>query len=106
MFQTRFGLFFGSFFVLFKPFFVSISKFFGGGFVLQTCRPEVFCMFHLTSVNPPGSHQFLKEQNSFLKPFLFLALLLESTRAETWEMRAVHGEKKDTFATNPAQIEK
>ena len=35
-----------------------------------------------------------KEQNSFFKPCLFLASVLKGTRAETWQMRAVHGEKK------------
>ena len=40
LFQTRFGSFFGSSFAFFKPFFVSIWKFFGGSFVLQTCRPK------------------------------------------------------------------
>ena len=39
-FRTRFGSFFGSFFTFFKPFFASISTFFRGNFVLQTCRPK------------------------------------------------------------------
>ena len=44
MFQSRFGSFFGSFFAFFNPFFISILKFFGGSFVLQTCRPKKFCV--------------------------------------------------------------
>ena len=42
MFQSRFGSFFGSFFAFFKPCFVLILKFFGGGFVLQTSHPKIW----------------------------------------------------------------
>ena len=39
-YRTRSGSFFGSFFAFFKPSFVSMQTFFGGNFILQTCRPN------------------------------------------------------------------
>ena len=30
------------------------------------CKLQLFCMFHLTSVNPPGSHQLLKQGTALI----------------------------------------
>ena len=49
-------------------------------------------------MNPPGSRQFLKQSlrtELILEALpVFRASVLEGIRAETWQMRAVHGEKK------------
>ena len=48
-FSDMFRIVFRSFFVFFKPFFLSNQKLFEGNFVLQMCRPEVSC-FALTGL--------------------------------------------------------
>ena len=62
IFRTRFGSFFGSL----KPLFVSILDFFGGSFVLQTCRPNKIALRDWTfqarlkiSSEPPTTTLFM-----------------------------------------------
>ena len=70
MFRSRFGSFFGSvfFFRVFQTVFRIDLKFFGGSFVLQTCRPNTFgyaCTFYAPTSPPPTVSVSLSSRFSF-----------------------------------------